>query len=87
MQIKIKKKFFLFTKKAKQIFNLFKDVFQYAFLLTYFDSNFLIKFKTNAFNYEIVNIISQLQLNEQWRFVTFFSRKMILAKMNYETYD
>jgi hypothetical protein len=26
-------------------------------------------------------------LNEQWRFVAFFSRKMIFAEMNYETHD
>ncbi len=26
-------------------------------------------------------------MNEQWRFVTFFSRKMIFAEMNYETHD
>jgi hypothetical protein len=87
MQTKIKKKFFLFIEKAKQIFNLFRDVFQYAFILTHFDSKFLIRLKTNAFDYEIVNIISQLQSNEQWRFVAFFSRKMIFAEMNYETHD
>jgi patatin-like phospholipase/acyl hydrolase len=60
MQTKIKKIFFLFTKKTKQIFNLLRDVFQYAFILTHFDSKFLIKLKTNAFDYEIVDIISQL---------------------------
>jgi hypothetical protein len=58
MQSKIKKKYFLFTKRAKQIFDLFRNVFQYAFILTYFDSKLLIKLKTNAFDYEIVDIIS-----------------------------
>jgi hypothetical protein len=43
--------------------------------------------RTNAFDYEIVEIISQLQFNEQWRFVAFFSRKMIFAEMNYKTHD
>jgi hypothetical protein len=65
MQAKIKKEFFLFIEKAKETFNLLRDVFQYAFILTHFDSKFLIKLKTNAFDYEIVNIISQLQSNEQ----------------------
>jgi hypothetical protein len=87
MQAKIKKKSFLFIEKTKQTFDLFRNVFQYAFILTHFDSKFLIKLKTNAFDYKIVNIISQLQSNEQWRFVTFFSRKMILAEMNYKTHD
>jgi hypothetical protein len=42
MQTEIKKKFFLLTKKAKQAFDLFKNVFQYAFILTHFDSNLFI---------------------------------------------
>jgi hypothetical protein len=87
MQAEIKKKSFLFIEKVKQIFDLLRDVFQYAFVLTYFDSKFFIKLKTNAFDYEIVDIISQLQFDEQWRFVAFFSRKMIFAEMNYETHD
>jgi hypothetical protein len=87
MQAKIKKESFLFIEKAKQTFDLLRDVFQYAFILTYFDSKFLIKLKTNAFDYEIVDIISQLQFDEQWRLVAFFSRKMIFAEMNYETHD
>jgi patatin-like phospholipase/acyl hydrolase len=58
MQVKIKKEFFLLIEKAKQIFDLFRDVFLYAFILTHFDSKFLIKLKTNAFDYEIVDIIS-----------------------------
>ncbi len=66
---------------------MLRNVFQYAFILTHFDSKFLIKLKTNAFDYEIVDIISQLQSNEQWRLVIFFSRKMIFAEMNYKTHD
>jgi hypothetical protein len=87
MQAKVKKKSFLLTEKAKQIFDLLRDVFQYVLVLMHFDSNFFIRLKTNAFDYEIVDIISQLQLNEQWRLVTFFLRKIIFAKMNYETHD
>jgi hypothetical protein len=87
MQAKIKKKSFMLIEKTKQTFNLLKNVFRYAFILTHFDSKFLIKLKTNAFDYEIVEIISQLQSKEQWRLVAFLSRKMILAEMNYETHD
>jgi hypothetical protein len=87
MQAEIKKKCFLFIERAKQIFDLLRDVFQYVFVLTHFDSKFLIKLKTNAFDYEIVDIISQLQFDEQWRFIAFFSRKMILAEMNYKMHN
>jgi hypothetical protein len=87
MQAKVKKEYFVLTNRAKQTFDQLRDVFQYALILTHFDSKFFIRLKTNAFDYEIVDIISQLQSNEQWRFVTFFSRKMIFAEMNYETHD
>jgi hypothetical protein len=87
MQAEIKKKNFLLIEKAKQTFDLLRNVFQYVFILTHFDSKFFIKLKTNAFDYEIVDIISQLQIDEQWRLVAFFSRKMIFAKMNYEMHD
>jgi hypothetical protein len=87
MQAKIKKKNFLLIEKAKQTFDLLRDVFQYVLILTHFDSKFFIKLKTNAFDYEIIDIISQLQSDEQWQFVAFFSRKMIFAEMNYETHD
>ncbi len=65
MQAKVKKKSFLLTNKAIQTFDQLQNVFQYAFILTHFDEKFLIKLKTNASSYEIVDIISQLQLNEQ----------------------
>jgi hypothetical protein len=34
MKAKIKKKSFLFIEKTRQISDLFRDVFQYAFILT-----------------------------------------------------
>jgi hypothetical protein len=65
MQTKMKKESFLFIEKAKQTIDLLRDVFQYVLILMHFDSKFLIKLKTNAFDYEIVDIISQLQFDEQ----------------------
>ncbi len=58
MQAEVKKKSFLLTEKARQTFDLLRDVFQYVLILTHFDSKFFIKLKTNAFDYEIVDIIS-----------------------------
>jgi hypothetical protein len=46
MQAEIKKKSFLLIEKAKQTFDLLRDVFQYTLILTHFDSKFLIKLKT-----------------------------------------
>jgi hypothetical protein len=64
MQAEVKKESFLLIEKTKQTFDLFRDVFQYALILTHFNSKFLIKLKTNAFDYEIVDIISQLQFDK-----------------------
>ncbi len=64
MQAKIKKELFLLIEKTKQTFDLLRDVFQYVLILTHFDSKFFIRLKTNAFDYEIVDIISQLQFDE-----------------------
>jgi Fe-S cluster assembly iron-binding protein IscA len=80
MQAKVKKESFLLIEKARQTFDLLRDVFQYAFILTHFDSKFFIKLKTNAFDYEIVDIISQLQSNEQWRSLRFFREKWFSQK-------
>jgi hypothetical protein len=87
MQIDVKKNSFLLIDEKKQAFNLLREVFQYASILTHFDSDFFIQLKTDAFEFNIARIISQLQTNDQWRFVAFYSRKMISIEINYETHD
>ena len=46
-------------------FRHLKNVFQSTFILIHFDSKLLIRLKTNAFDFEVANIISQLQSNNQ----------------------
>jgi hypothetical protein len=75
MQAKIKKEFFLFIEKAKQIFDLLRDVFQYAFILTHFDSKFLIRLKMNAFDYEIVDISRNCSLMNNDDSLRFFRER------------
>ena len=88
MKIKIKKNLFVWNEKTKKTFNRFKIVFQSTFILIYFDSTFRTKLKTDASNYVLIDIISQLQLaNDQWHFVAFYSKKMISTKRNYEIHD
>jgi hypothetical protein len=87
MQVDVKKNSFLLIDQKKQAFNLLKEVFQYASILTHFDSDFFIRLKIDAFEFDITRIISQLQTNDQWKFVFFYSRKMISVEMNYEIHD
>ena len=43
--------------------------------------------KIDVFNFTIANIFNQQNKNENWWSMTFWSRKMIFAKQNYEIYD
>jgi YHS domain-containing protein len=44
--------------------------------------------KINAFDFVIVNIFSQLvKIDDQWRSIVFYFRKMIFAERNYEVND
>ncbi len=65
MQNEMKKESFLLTLEEKKTFNLLREVFQYAFILIHFDSDFFIRLKIDASSFEIVDIISQLQSDDQ----------------------
>ncbi len=52
--------FFEFISKAKEFFEKFRKVFITIFLFRHFDLNRKIEFKTNASNFVILRIISQL---------------------------
>ena len=43
--------------------------------------------KIDVFNFAIASILNQQNKNKNWRSMTFWSRKMISAKQNYEIYD
>ena len=53
----------------------------------HFDFQLRIRIKTNAVVYVLIDIIFQLQANDRWYSVVFYSKKMISAKRNYETHD
>ena len=74
MKKNVKKSFFM-NNVIKQTFHKLKNVFQQTFLLIYFDSSLFIKIKPNAFNFELTDILSQFQKNEQWRSVIFLFKK------------
>ena len=69
------------------MFYKLKNIFQQTFVLIHFDSSLFIRIKTNAFNFELIDILFQFQKDEQWRPVVFYSKKMISAERNYKTHD
>ena len=74
--------------EAEKIFRRLREAFTKASLLCHFDSELLIRVKTNTLDFDLIDILTQLQNdNKQWHLVAFYSRKMISAERNYETHD
>jgi hypothetical protein len=55
---------FYFTKEVRAAFKKLKKYFKLTFILRLYDSNLLIRFKTNIFKFAIKIIIFQLFLTE-----------------------
>ena len=86
------------TSKAKEAFNCLRQAFIKAPIFRHFDSKCHIRIETNVSGYVIEKVLSQLTPNQvtsdeiigsnvNWHPVTYFSRKMILAKTQYKTHD
>ena len=75
-----KKDFFEWSKSVEQTFRQLCDIFMSTFFFIHYDFFKKIRVKTDVFKFAIANIFSQQNENENWRLMTFWSRKMILAK-------
>ena len=81
------------TPDARDAFNQLRQAFTKASILRHFDLEWYIRIETNASGYAIGGVLSQLTSDyltsdqSQWYPVAYFSRKMILAEMRYETHD
>ncbi len=66
-----------------------RQAFLEAPILNHFDPERHIRIETDALDYAIGGILSQLTLDDsgRWHPVAFFSRKMIPAETRYETHD
>lgn len=85
---------FIFTKEAEEAFRALQMAFTTAPVLRHFDPSGKVRVETDASGYAIAGILSQpahedvtVQLQAHWHPVAFWSRKMIPAERNYETYD
>ena len=87
------------TSETRAAFNCLRLAFTEASILQYFDPECHIRIETNASDYAIGGMLSQLASGtrpdrvvtktnlSQWHPVAFFFRKMIPAETWYETYD
>ncbi len=77
--------FFEFIADAKKSFEKLQQIFFTASLFRHFDLNRKIKFETNALNFVISEIISQLnETIEQWHFIIYWFRKITFVERNYD---
>lgn len=74
-------------KPQQSAFEALKSAFTTAPVLRHFDPTRRIRVETDASVFAVGAILSQLFEDEQWHPVAFWSRKMIPAETNYETYD
>ena len=78
---------FSFSADMQKTFILLCKVFMNASILVHFDSVLKIKIETDASNFALADIISQLLTNEEWHSVAFWSRKMISSENRYKMHN
>ena len=78
---------FSFLTDVQKMFILLCKVFINVSILVHFDSVLKIKIETDASNFALTDIISQLLMNEEWHSVAFWSRKMISSENRYKMHN
>ncbi len=78
-----------FTADARRAFAELRQAFLEAPILNHFDPKRHIRIETDASDYAIGRVLSQLTSDDsgRWHLVVFFSRKMIPTETRYETHD
>lgn len=66
---------------------MLRDAFTNVPVLRHYDPEKHTRIETDASDFAIAGILSQLQDSAQWHPVAFWSRKIIPAERNYKTYD
>ena len=80
-------KSFSFSADIQKMFILLCKVFINVSILVHFDSVLKIKIETDASNFVLTDIISQLLMNEEWHSVAFWSRKMTPSESRYKIHN
>ncbi len=74
--------------KTREFMKLIKKIFICALMLRHYELDDESMMKIDAFDFVIADIFSQLvKIDDQWRSIAFYFRKMIFAERNYEIND
>ena len=68
-------------------FQQLKEAFKSADLIRHFDPEKKIRLETDISNEGMVGVLSQLDNNDIWHLVAFWSRKFLGLELNYATPD
>ncbi len=79
---------FVMISEAKEFMKSIKKIFINASMLRHYELDDESMMKIDAFDFVIADIFSQLvEIDDQWRSIVFYFRKMTFAKRNYEVND
>jgi len=75
------------TPSCQDAFDTLQDMFTMRPILTHFDDTRPTKLETNASDFALGAVLSQLCQHEKWHPVAFHSRKFSPAEINYDVHD
>lgn len=78
---------FVWTEETQRAFDSLKERFTTAPFLRHFDPELPLRVETDASNFAISGILSQLQRNGHWHPIAYYSRKLTGPEVRYETHD
>ncbi len=79
---------FVMISETKEFMKSIKKIFMSASMLRHYELDDESMMKIDAFDFVIVDIFSQLvKIDDQWRLIVFYFKKMIFAERNYEIND
>ncbi len=79
---------FVMISETREFMKSIKKIFMNASMLRHYEFDDESMMKTDAFDFVVADIFSQLvKIDDQWRSIAFYFRKMIFAERNYEVDD
>ena len=78
---------FVFNNNCIEVFKELKNQLISSLIFYYYNLDFKLMLKINAFNGVVVGILLQLYLNSEWYPIAFFLKTMDPAECNYKVYN
>jgi len=77
----------MWTPSCQDAFHTLKDIFTTGAILTHFDDTRPTKLETEASDFALGAVLSQLCEDEKWHHVAFHSKRFLPAEINYDVHD